>query len=236
MRSIAGALALAVLAPACERHQQAAPPPPPSTASTAGTATTAGPTVTPPAQRLDPQRNFATEDVWVLGPGTGNPKGSPLLQQVRFGAGIGYDRVVFEFEEYLTGKFSVAYVSELESDYASDSPSSDCSAPKRMAGTDLVVSLLGTGTREAPYSDSSRRSYTGRRRIRPTSTEQVREAVLFCEFEATLDWVLVVADKRPFRVTTLDGPPRLVVDVARAPHGWQRALGGRPQAFSESAS
>lgn len=231
-RSIAGALALAVVVPACERSEQAAPPLASSPAATAGSTTTSGPTAAPPRKGLDPQRNFDTERVWVQGPGTGNPKGSPLLKQVRFGAWRGYDRVVFEFEEYLTGAFSVAYAAES----APDSLSSECSAPKRLPGADLVVSFHGTGTSEDPSSDSARRSYTGRSRLRPTSTEQVVEAVLFCEFEATLDWLLVIGDRRPFRVTTLDGPPRLVLDVVSAPYGWQRALGGRPRTFSESAS
>ncbi len=104
-----------------------------------------------------------------------------------------------------------------------------------MPGADLVVSF-GGGTREDPYSHSSRRSYTGRTRIRPRSTEQVREAVLFCEFEGELDWVLVVGEKRPFRVSTLDGPPRLVVDVARARDAGARALGRQPRGFTESVS
>lgn len=230
-RNIAGAVALAVFVPACERHQQAAPAPPLSTVATVAPTTTAGPTVTPPRRGLDPRRNFDTEEVRALGQGTGNPGGSPLLRQVRFGAGNGYDRVVFEFEEYL-GNFSVAYAPGSDP----ESLPSECSAPERVAGTDLVVSLLGTGTSEDPYSDTARRSYTGRQRVRPTSTEQVREAVLFCEFEATLDWVLVVDDKRPFRVTTLDGPPRLVLDVAgEARAGWQRAFGGGKRTFSASA-
>jgi hypothetical protein len=41
------------------------------------------------------------------------------------------------------------------------------------------------------------------------------EAVLYCEFEATVEWVLVLRERRRFRVTTLTGPPRIVIDVER---------------------
>jgi hypothetical protein len=78
-----------------------------------------------------------------------------------------------------------------------------------------VVSFHGTGTYEGVDPDLGRRSYTGRERVRPTSTNEIVEAVLSCEFEATVEWVLVVRDRLPFRVTSLTGPPRIVIDVER---------------------
>jgi hypothetical protein len=70
-RNIAGAVALAVFVPGCERHQQAAPAPPLSTVATVAPTPTAGPTATPPRRGLDPRRNFDTEEVRALGQGTG---------------------------------------------------------------------------------------------------------------------------------------------------------------------
>lgn len=103
-------------------------------------------------------------------------------------------------------------------EYASDREGlgdAGCVPPERSEGADLVVSLHGTGTSEGVYPDLGRRSYTGRDRVRPTSTTEIREAVFFCEFEATVEWVLVIRERRPFRVTILSDPPRLSVDVQR---------------------
>jgi hypothetical protein len=144
-------------------------------------------------------------------PGPDDSRVSTLLNQVRFAGGEGYDRAVFEFESAMPyGGFYVEYA-----------PSRDglgdagCVAPDRQKGADLVVSLHGTGTSEGVDPGSGPRSYTGRERIRPTSTKELVEAVLYCEFEATVEWVLVIRERRPFRVATLADPPRIVVDVER---------------------
>lgn len=109
---------------------------------------------------------------------------------------------MFEFESAMPyGGFYVEYASDREG-----LGDAGCESPERSKGADLVVSLHGTGTTEDVSS-------TGRGRIRPTSTEEILEAVLFCEFEATVEWVLVIREKRPFRITTLSDPPRLLVDV-----------------------
>jgi hypothetical protein len=121
----------------------------------------------------------------------------------------GYDRAVFEFESAMPyGGFYVEYASDREG-----LGDAGCVSPKRSQGADLVVSLHGTGTTEGVYPNLGRRSYTGRERVRTTSTKEIREAVFFCEFEATVEWVLVIREKRPFRITTLSDPPRLLVDV-----------------------
>lgn len=44
--------------------------------------------------------------------------------------------------------------------------------------------------------------------------EAVQQVKLTCDFEGELTWALGVGGQRPFRVTTLADPPRLVVDVA----------------------
>jgi hypothetical protein len=149
------------------------------------------------------------ERVIVEGDGPDDVRGSHLFKQVHFAAGEGYDRVEFEFESAMPyGGFYVEYSSD-----PAGLGDAGCVAPKRSDGADLVVSLHGTGTSEGVYPDLGRRSYTGRDRVRPASTTEIREAVFFCEFEATVEWVLVLREKRPFRVATLSDPPRLLVDV-----------------------
>ncbi len=129
--SSTGLLVLAVFASACERTEPAAAPRAPSTASTAAPATTSPPAAAAPRRSLDRHRNFDTANVWVQGYGIGDPQGSGLLRQVRFGAGEGYDRVVFEYEDRLSGFFSVAYAgeSEVATCPRSVSPPSGCPGP-----------------------------------------------------------------------------------------------------------
>jgi hypothetical protein len=180
---------------------------PDATTTTELTATT----TTTSATTVDPDRGFSTDRAVIQGPGRDNPRASSLFKQVRFAGTEGHDRAVFEFERGMPyGGFYVEYAQG--PDGLGDA---GCVAPERRKGADLVVSLHGTGTSEGVDPGSGRRSYTGRERIRPTSTNEIVEAVLYCEFEATVEWVLVLRERRRFRVTTLTGPPRIVIDVER---------------------
>ena len=177
-----------------------------ATAPTDRTATT-----TTTAPTVDPDRGFSTERVVFQEPGPDDPRASSLFKQVRFSGNQGYDRAVFEFERGMPyGGFYVEY--GRGPDGLGDA---GCVAPERQKGADLVVSLHGTGTAEGVDPGSGRRSYTGSERVRPTSTNEIVEAVLYCEFEATVEWVLVLRERQPFRVTTFTDPPRIVIDVER---------------------
>jgi hypothetical protein len=178
---------------------------PDATATTERTATT-----TSSVPTVDPDRGFSTERV-LLRSGQDDTRASSLFRQVRFSVNEGYDRAVFEFESGMPyGGFYVEYARS--PDGLGDA---GCVAPARRNGADLVVSLHGTGTSEGVDPGSGRRSYTGRERVQPTTTNEIVEAVLYCEFEATVEWVLVLRERQPFRVTTLTGPPRIVIDVER---------------------
>ncbi len=56
-------------------------------------------------------------------------------------------------------------------------------------------------------------TYAGPMRFEP-GTPMLAELAQAGDFEGTLTWVVGVSAKAGFRVTTLDGPPRLVVDIA----------------------
>ena len=60
--------------------------------------------------------------------------------------------------------------------------------------------------------ESAPRTYTGPNRFSP-STAVVVELVRTGGFEAVLTWGIGIDDERPFRVTTLVDPPRIVIDV-----------------------
>jgi hypothetical protein len=43
----------------------------------------------------------------------------------------------------------------------------------------------------------------------------IREAVQICDFEGVVDWAVGTSTERPFRVTVLNNPSRIVIDVLR---------------------
>jgi hypothetical protein len=45
--------------------------------------------------------------------------------------------------------------------------------------------------------------------------EAITEAVQICDFEAIVEWAIGTPTERPFRVTTLSNPNRIVVDILR---------------------
>lgn len=56
--------------------------------------------------------------------------------------------------------------------------------------------------------------YQGPRAVVPTNVSAMREYRLVEDFEGQSTWAIGLDKKRNFRVFVLDGPPRLVVDVA----------------------
>jgi hypothetical protein len=112
------------------------------------------------------------------------------------------DRVVFEFSERVPG-YKVAY------------------APKPLTGTSgKEVSLAGSAAlvvrMEAASGfnvDTGKPIYSGPQRVQPAGTRAVQEAAQVEDFEAVLTWAVGLNAETPFRVSTLESPPRLVIDL-----------------------
>ena len=60
--------------------------------------------------------------------------------------------------------------------------------------------------------ESAPRTYTGPTRFSPETTAVV-ELVRTGGFEAVLTWVIGVESEQPFRVTRLESPARIVIDI-----------------------
>ena len=142
-----------------------------------------------------------------MGPVSSPPAGPAYLTAVRTGREEGFDRVVFEFEGTLPG-----YVVG----YADDQLTAD--------GSGAPIPLPGEGALEVRMEQASgvrfegsqvEETYTGPPRI-PVDGGIVTEVVRAGDFEGQLTWGLGVRQRAPFRVSTLEGPPRVVVDVAAA--------------------
>jgi hypothetical protein len=169
-------------------------PPPAGTPAATATAQS-GPTE--PSDALD---GAGTDPVVVAAANTE----TALLSDVRAAAHDGYDRVAFEFENSLPG-YAVRYV---------DRPvRQDGSGDVVEVDGEVVLQVRMENALDADLSKpSAPRTYDGPSRLSP-GTPQVVEVVRVGGFEGILTWVVGLRDRADFRVTTLDEPPRLVLDV-----------------------
>ncbi len=124
----------------------------------------------------------------------------PILTDVRAAAHEGYDRIVFEFEGGLPG-YRVEYVEQ-----------------PIHCGTGLGAEVAGVAYLQvrmtpADAHDEAGAPTFGLQEISP-SLPAIVQAVQTCDFEADVTWVIGLNAAADFRVADLDGPFRVVVDVA----------------------
>ena len=126
-----------------------------------------------------------------------------LLTAVRTAEHPGFDRVVFEFAEGPLPGYRVAYL---------PGPAQDC-------GSGEEKPVAGGALLEVTLRPSNAHTEEGQPTIpfreQPLTLPVLREIERTCDFEGVVTWVLGVSSGRPFRVTELSGPARLVVDVER---------------------
>jgi hypothetical protein len=130
--------------------------------------------------------------------------GFGLLRDVRMADQGASDRIVFEFVAAVPA-YSISYV---------DLPvtSDPVGEVVPLAGSAaLQISLIG-GSAYAQFGDTEP-TYRGPNRLPRGDTTQVTEIVNLGDWEGVMVWAAGVGSRTGFRVTTLDGPPRLVVDV-----------------------
>jgi hypothetical protein len=198
------ALALAALAVAGCGGTSAEPAA--SSAAVTAPASTAStePTVATTTTTADPLPGASTTPVEVA------PGGSEtsLLERVAVGGHDGYDRVVFQFRNALPG-YRVEYAEPpLRQDGSGDmiAVQGDAFLTVRLEPASGFDTSTGDGTMV----------YTGPARIDggQSGASNVQEVARIGDFEAVLTWAIGLSERAPFRVTTLDSPPRLVVDIA----------------------
>lgn len=143
--------------------------------------------------------SWSTTPVSVAGAGD-----TALLGAVRAAGQAGFDRITFEFANRLPG-YTVGYT---ERPIAQDGSGE----PVDVNGA-AVLKVAMAPASGADLSAGGTETYTGPKRISPP-TPMVAEVVEAGDFEGHLTWVIGVRAEAGFHVSTLDSPPRLVVDVA----------------------
>jgi hypothetical protein len=169
---------------------------PATTAVDTSPATTGTTTTTPAALE-----GASTEPVTWKGSGDD----IALLTGVRAASHDGYDRVVFEFRNGVPG-YEVRYV---ERPVLADGSGE----PVAVDGGVVLLVRMEPALDADLTKESAPRTYTGPNRLRP-DTQAVVELVRTGGFESVLTWAVGLDEKRPFRVTRLDDPARIVIDVA----------------------
>lgn len=127
---------------------------------------------------------------------------------VRTGAHECFERVVIELqgEGELPG-----YWVRYEADPVLDSPRGE---PVDVAGAATLVVSLGVWMVGIDGS-----GYAGPREFVPDNVEHIAELELIEDFEGQSAWAIGLDAQRPFTVSTLTDPVRVVIDIATAPTG-----------------
>lgn len=128
-----------------------------------------------------------------------------LLTAIRVARHEGYERVVFEFANDVPG-YDVRYV---DRPVLADGSGEEV----EVAGAHVLLVRMEPALDADLTQESAPKTYTGPTRFSP-DTSIIAELVRTGGFEAVLTWAIGTNTEAPFVVTTLDGPPRLMIDLA----------------------
>lgn len=161
-----------------------------------GEASTAAPSPTPTAVPFGGRGP-------VEGGGTAPIPPGALLVDVRTGLHQGFDRIVFEFRGGIPD-YRVEYVSPL---ILADGSG----RPVEIEGAAFLRARFTGAAAHDP--ETGQPTYTRPDEI-AVGQPSLREAEQTGDFEGVLTWVLGLAQEVDFRVITLEGPYRVVIDIA----------------------
>ena len=173
------------------------------TATTAPTTSSGTPAVETPAGTPG-QFEGSTDPVEKPAPAN---QGPARLTAIRAAAQQGFDRIVFEFAGNTIPGYSVKFVDE---------------AVNCGSGQD-VTAFLGGGTAPAAILEVDMRpadahneqgQATAPRDLSP-GLETIKRAFGTCDFEAVTTYAVALSAEQPFKVSTLNDPARLVIDIAQ---------------------
>lgn len=144
---------------------------------------------------LDQAPAGSTDPVQAAGQG-----GSVLFTEVRVASQDGFDRVVFEYEGDGVPGYRFGYEAEATQQATGE--------PIDLPGSTGLRGFIRTVAWTEPGN------YEGPKRLAADGTRAVTVVDVGVLFEGDQDPYIGVVDERPFRVTVLSDPTRIVVDIA----------------------
>lgn len=180
-------------------------------ATTLAPTTTAAATTTTPSTTLEPTTTTAAAtvacpiftDTDVQADGFPGLLSGLVGADVRTGTQPCAERFVLELQG--TGDFPGWWV-RYQAPPIIDDPRGE---PVDVAGSAFIVVTV-----ESWMTNPDNEGYHGPTRITPTNVSHIEELVMLGNFEGVTLWAIGVDQQRPFKVTTLTDPPRLVIDIA----------------------
>jgi hypothetical protein len=124
-----------------------------------------------------------------------------IFFSIRYACHDTYDRVVFDFRDNLPG-YRVEYVEQITQDGTGE--------PVEIDGSAFLNVRFNTAQ---AHDDSGNSTYTGPREITP-GLESISEMEMAGDFEGYVTWGLGLPEELDFRVSTLEDPNRVVIDIA----------------------
>ncbi len=171
----------------------------PTTTPAAGTPTSTG----EPGTATSGTTQTTTTTVWSSSPKTATRSVTsiPRLVNVRAAHHPTFDRIVFDFKGELPG-YRVEYVGQVTEDGSGE--------PVPLQGQAFLSVVF---TPADMHDDQGNTTYPGPKTL-TLNYPSLREAKLAGDFEAHVSWGLGLDDRVGFKVSTLSGPSRIVIDVA----------------------
>lgn len=145
----------------------------------------------------DPVRKEAPADL----------KDQPLLRNVRAAAQEGFDRIVFEFAGDEIPGYAIEYKD------AAIACGSGQDVTGFIGGGQAPPAMLMVDLRPAAAHDDNGNA-TAARDV-PARLATITRAFSTCDFEGQVEYAVALTAEQPFRVSTLEDPPRIVIDIAR---------------------
>lgn len=128
------------------------------------------------------------------------PTKTPTLRGIRTGEHDDFDRVVFDFDGDLPPGFHVEYIDKLTRKCGSDEL-------KVLGGTWLLV-------RMTPAQARLENRLTSVERIQmDEGLKTIKLVRQVCDAEGQVEWLIEVADRKPYRAEPRPDPARLVIDI-----------------------
>lgn len=140
----------------------------------------------------------------------GEEDAAMFLTEVRVAGQFGFDRVVFEFTPHEGQEAKVPFwkVAPTEPPLLED-PTGDELDVEGDAFLEAIIWASGVDL----SGEEVREVYTGPESIEPPDTEVVEEVRLGGDFENVMTWFVGTTEAACFKVTELDDPVRIVLDL-----------------------